>query len=250
MLLDAHRITGRLPLDAQTQAARLRHAVKLAVQATAAASSTRPPALVPPDLARELRAWIAAQPWAQPDPGLVGWVYLLCFRDPTTGEHRPLRGNGPGGQFAGHYWGSWQSLILLGSGFSIFIFGGAPHRVRVSVGRRPEGGLARCAASDQGRRPARTQNSFPSGSASTTQLSSPVWPTSACRAPRSSRRRTSSSCSLSVGLRSRWSLFLTVLPSGTCANVNVGGTGPRWFLPSGTTGEPIVTIPSSSSCTS
>jgi hypothetical protein len=31
---------------------------------------------------------------------------------------------------------SWQSLILLGSGFSIF--GGAPHRVRVSVGRRPE----------------------------------------------------------------------------------------------------------------
>jgi hypothetical protein len=29
---------------------------------------------------------------------------------------------------------SWQSLILLGSGFSIF--GGAPHRVRVSVGRR------------------------------------------------------------------------------------------------------------------
>jgi hypothetical protein len=142
---------------------------------------------------------------------------------------------------------SWQSLILLGSGFSIF--GGAPHRVRVSVGRRPEVGLARCAASDQGRRSARTQNSFPSGSASTTQLSSP-WPTSACRAPRSSRRRTSSSCSLSVGLTSRWSLFLTVLPSGTCANVNVGGTGPRWFLPSGTIGEPIVTIPSSSSCTS
>src|SRR6266545_731923 len=94
---------------------------------------------------------------------------------------------------------SWQSLILLGSGFSIF--GGAPHRVRVSVGRRAEVGLARCAASDQGR-----------GSASTTQLSSPVWPTSACRAPRSSRRRTSSSCSLSVGLTSRWSLFLTVLP--------------------------------------
>src|SRR6266498_4003769 len=91
---------------------------------------------------------------------------------------------------------SWQSLILLGSGFSIF--GGAPHRVRVSVGRRAEVCLARCAASDQGRRSARTQNSFPSGSASTTQLSSPVWPTSACRAPRSSRRRTSSSCSLSA----------------------------------------------------
>jgi len=31
MLLDAHRITGRLPLDARAQAARLRHAVKLAV---------------------------------------------------------------------------------------------------------------------------------------------------------------------------------------------------------------------------
>src|SRR5512133_3993391 len=104
--------------------------------------------------------------------------------------------------------------------------GGQCHRVHVSVGRRPEGGLARCAASDQGRRSPRTQNSFPSGSASTTQLTSP-WPTSACRAPRSSRRRTSSSCSLSVGLTSRWSLFLTVFPSDTCANVNVGGTGPR-----------------------
>jgi NAD(P)-dependent dehydrogenase (short-subunit alcohol dehydrogenase family) len=88
------------------------------------------------------------------------------------------------------------------------------HRVRVSVGRRPEAGLAWSAASDQGRRPARTQNSFPSGSAMTTQLTSAPWPTSACRAPRSSRRRTSSSCSLSVGLTSRWSLFLMVLPSG------------------------------------
>jgi hypothetical protein len=79
MLLDAHRITGRLPLDAQTQAARLRHAVKLAVQATAAASSTRPPALVPPDPARELRAWIAAQPWgaAGPGPGGLGVPAVL-----------------------------------------------------------------------------------------------------------------------------------------------------------------------------
>jgi hypothetical protein len=32
---------------------------------------------------------------------------------------------------------------------------------------------------------------------------------------------------------------LTVLPSGTCANVNVGGTGPRWFLPSGTIGSQL-----------
>jgi hypothetical protein len=81
-----------------------------------------------------------------------------------------------------HESGSWQSLIVLGSGFSIF--GGAPHRVRVSVSRRPEVGLARCAACDQGRRSARTQNSLPSGSARQTRLSSPVWPTSACRAPR------------------------------------------------------------------
>ena len=109
MLLDAHRITGRLPLDAQAQAARLRHAVKLAVQATAAASGTSPPAL--PDPARDLRTWIATQPWAQPDPGPVGWVYLLCFRDPATGEHRPLRGNGCRGQYAGHYWGWTDDLV-------------------------------------------------------------------------------------------------------------------------------------------
>jgi len=111
MLLDAHRITGRLPLDAQAQAARLRHAVKLAVQATAAASTTRPPAPVLPDPAGELRAWIAAQPWAQPDPGPQGWVYLLCFRDKATGEHRPYRGKGHGGQYAGHYWGWTTDLV-------------------------------------------------------------------------------------------------------------------------------------------
>ncbi len=98
MLLDEHGITGRLPLDARAQAGRLRHAVKLAVQATAAPSSrsSRPSAPALPDPAGELQAWIAAQPWAQPGP--VGWVYLLCFRDPATGEHRPLRGNGAGGQ--------------------------------------------------------------------------------------------------------------------------------------------------------
>ncbi len=109
MLLDAHGITGRLPLDAHRQASRLRHAVKLAVR-TAAAPSLRasPP---PPDRAGELRAWIAAQPWAQPDPGPQGWVYLLCFRDPATGEHRPLRGNGCRGQYAGHYWGWTDDLV-------------------------------------------------------------------------------------------------------------------------------------------
>jgi len=108
MLLDEHDITGRLPLDVRAQAGRLRHAVKLAVQ-PAATSSSSVPALAPRDPAGELRAWIAAQPWAQPGP--LGWVYLLCFRDPATGEHRPLRGNGCRGQFAGHYWGWTTDLV-------------------------------------------------------------------------------------------------------------------------------------------
>jgi len=109
MLLDEHGITGRLPLDARAQTSRLRHAVKLAIQATAATSSPAGSAPAGPDPAGELRAWIAAQPWAQPGP--VGWVYLLCFRDPATGEHRPLRGNGCRGQFAGHYWGWTTDLV-------------------------------------------------------------------------------------------------------------------------------------------
>jgi hypothetical protein len=56
-----------------------------------------------------LRAWIASQPWVQPGP--VGWVYLLCFRDPATGAHRPLVGQGCRGQYAGHYWGWTDDLI-------------------------------------------------------------------------------------------------------------------------------------------
>jgi predicted GIY-YIG superfamily endonuclease len=56
-----------------------------------------------------LRAWIASQPWVQPGP--VGWVYLLCFRDPATGHHAPLRGKGCRGQYAGHYWG-WTDDLL------------------------------------------------------------------------------------------------------------------------------------------
>ena len=107
MLLDEHGITGRLPLDARAQTSRLRHAVKLAVQTTA--TRPAPPAPAGPDPAVQLQAWIAAQPWAQPGP--VGWVYLLCFRDPATGEHRPLRGNGCRGQFAGHYWGWTDDLV-------------------------------------------------------------------------------------------------------------------------------------------
>jgi hypothetical protein len=113
LLLDAHRITGRLPLEVQVQASRLRHAVKVMIQAEAARSR----APVPPSSAAHgldpaaatLRAWIAAQPWTQPGP--VGWVYLLCFRDPATGQHAPLRGNGCRGQYAGHYWG-WTDDLL------------------------------------------------------------------------------------------------------------------------------------------
>jgi hypothetical protein len=111
LLLDAHRLTGRLPLEVQVQVSRLRHAVKLAVRAQAEASHR--PGLAAPaptvDPAEALRSWIAEQPWAQPGP--QGWVYLLCFRDPATGEHRPLQGQGCRGQYAGHYWGWTQDLI-------------------------------------------------------------------------------------------------------------------------------------------
>jgi hypothetical protein len=112
MLLDEHGITGRLPLDARAQTSRLRHAVKLAVQASTpapASRSSRPPTPASPDPALQLRAWIAAQPWAQPGP--VGWVYLLCLRDPASGQHQPYRGKGAGGQFAGHYWGWTTDLV-------------------------------------------------------------------------------------------------------------------------------------------
>jgi hypothetical protein len=115
MLLDQHRLTGRLPRDVQVQAARLRHAVKLTIQAAAAGSQAAtlpfPAALPNPDPTAALRAWIAAQPWAKPEAGPLGWVYLLCFRDPATGQHRPLRGNGCRGQYAGHYWGWTTDLV-------------------------------------------------------------------------------------------------------------------------------------------
>jgi hypothetical protein len=108
LLLDAHRLTGRLPLEIQVQVGRLRHAVKVAIQAQAG-QATPPPAPAEVDPAAALRAWIAIQPWAQPGP--QGWVYLLCFRDPATGEHRPLQGQGCRGQYAGHYWGWTQDLV-------------------------------------------------------------------------------------------------------------------------------------------
>jgi hypothetical protein len=99
LLLDAHRLTGRLPLEVQVQASRLRHAVKLAIHTEPAhrprLAPPPPPAAVGADpAAAALRAWIAAQPWAQPGP--EGWVYLLCLRDPATGQHRPLQGQGAG----------------------------------------------------------------------------------------------------------------------------------------------------------
>jgi hypothetical protein len=111
LLLDAYRLTGRIPSEVQVQASRLRHAVKLAVQAEATRTATLAPAASPAgrDPSAALRAWIATQPWAQPGP--VGWVYLLCFRDPTTGAHRPLQGKGCRGQYAGHYWG-WTDDLL------------------------------------------------------------------------------------------------------------------------------------------
>jgi hypothetical protein len=111
LLLDAHRLTGRLPLEIQIQVSLLRHAVKLAIQSQAASQPgvTAPPARDGLDSGAALRAWIADQPWAQPGP--QGWVYLLCFRDPATGEHRPLQGQGCRGQYAGHYWGWTQDLV-------------------------------------------------------------------------------------------------------------------------------------------
>src|SRR5215216_2804496 len=110
LLLDAHRLTGRLPLEIQVQVGRLRHAVKVAIQAQATSPlATAPAAPEAVDPAAALRAWIAAQPWAQPGP--EGWVYLLCFRDRATGHHRPLQGQGCRGQYAGHYWGWTDDLV-------------------------------------------------------------------------------------------------------------------------------------------
>jgi hypothetical protein len=110
LLLDAHRLTGRLPLEIQVQVGRLRHAVKLAIQAEASRrSGVTAPAAAAVDPTAALRAWIAEQPWTQPGP--QGWVYLLCFRDRTTGDHRPLQGQGCRGQYAGHYWGWTQDLV-------------------------------------------------------------------------------------------------------------------------------------------
>jgi hypothetical protein len=112
LLPDAYRITGRLPHEVQVQASRLRHAVKLAIQAEAARTAALPrPGRRLPAWIRRRRCGPGSPPSPGPQSGPVGWVYLLCFRDPTTGAHRPLRGNGCRGQYAGHYWGWTDDLI-------------------------------------------------------------------------------------------------------------------------------------------
>jgi hypothetical protein len=105
----------RLPREADWQARRLGRAVRAAQHANAAPLPVAP-AWPPrhPELDRaqaELRAWLAGQAWADHRRG--PYVYLLCFRDPATGQHRPYRGKprvGNGGQAAGHYTGSTITL--------------------------------------------------------------------------------------------------------------------------------------------
>ena len=70
----------------------------------------------------------------------------------------------------------------------------------------------------------RTQNSLPSGSASTAQGDAPC-PTSARRAPRPISRSTSASCEQPAGLTSRCRRFLAALPSGTATNTSDGTMG-------------------------
>ena len=115
MLLDAHRLTGRLPLEIQVQASRLRHAVKLAVQAEAARTASGPPSPLPAtgaDPSAALRTWIAAQPWVQPGP--VGWVYLTLFWSST--DHGGARGRvrwlGLGQVAVGPQLPGWAVLIV------------------------------------------------------------------------------------------------------------------------------------------
>jgi len=113
--LDYTGAAAGLPVAAQVHLSRLRHAVKLAIHPANAippALPTRPP--VPASITADVAAavgWWPTQPWAQPDQGPPGFVYLLCFRDPATGEHQPLRGNGCRGQYAGHYWGWTEDLV-------------------------------------------------------------------------------------------------------------------------------------------
>ena len=113
MLLDAHRLTGRLPLEVQVQASRLRHAVKLAVQAEAARTAALPP--TPPTSGEPGPGGGACGPGSPPSPGSsrARWAGCTCCASATRppAHHRPLEGNGCRGQYAGHYWGWTDDLI-------------------------------------------------------------------------------------------------------------------------------------------
>jgi hypothetical protein len=109
--LDCTGATGRLPAGARVQVSRLRHAVKLATRPSASLALAVPAAPASTTADAAVGRWAAAQPWALPNPGPVGWVYLLCTTDPATGQPRPYRGKGAGGQYAGHYWGWTEDLV-------------------------------------------------------------------------------------------------------------------------------------------
>ncbi len=109
--------SGQVPQRAHWQARRLDRAVKAAQQASTGPLplvSAWPPRHAELDQAQaELRAWLATQAWADARRGPYVYVYLLCFRDAATLEHRPYRGRprvGHGGQAAGHYTGSTITL--------------------------------------------------------------------------------------------------------------------------------------------
>jgi len=71
LLLDAHRLTGRLPVEIQIQVSRLRHAVKLAIQ-TQAASQT---AVAPPPVRAEVDASpLAKTPYDLRHAALSTWL--------------------------------------------------------------------------------------------------------------------------------------------------------------------------------
>jgi hypothetical protein len=95
MLLDAHRLTGRLPLDIQVQASRLRHAVKLAVQAQAVRTAILPrPHHRPQARTRRRRCG----PGSPPSRGSsrARWAGCTCCASAT----RPPAPTGPSGAMA------------------------------------------------------------------------------------------------------------------------------------------------------
>src|SRR4029450_3511085 len=98
LLLDAHRLTGRLPLELQVQASRLRHAVKLAVQAEAARSNGLPP--IPPpatsaDQAAAARAWarggLVSPPSHGPSPARSAGCTCCASATPPPANTSPCK---------------------------------------------------------------------------------------------------------------------------------------------------------------